>query len=98
MVQNLKNIKANAIVSATSSITTSTNIGGNLLPTGNLTYDIGSNTARWKDLFNLKFFTERKGYITSRSPGRADTLNSAHGCPSPLENYCRSACITTTAS
>jgi hypothetical protein len=51
MVQNLKNIKANAIVSATSSITTSTNIGGNLLPTGNVTYDIGSSTARWKDIY-----------------------------------------------
>ena len=38
MTQSLKSIKANIIVSATSSITTSTNIGGNLLPTGNVTY------------------------------------------------------------
>jgi hypothetical protein len=51
MTQSLKGIKANAIVSATSSITSSTNIGGNLLPTGNVTYDIGSSTARWKDIY-----------------------------------------------
>ena len=51
MTQSLKSIKANAIVSATSSITTSTNIGGNLLPNGNLTYNIGSSTARWKDIY-----------------------------------------------
>lgn len=51
MAQSLKGIKANAIVSATSSITTSTSVGGNLLPTGNVTYDIGSSTARWKDLY-----------------------------------------------
>ena len=51
MTQSLKGIKANAIVSATSSITTSTNVGGNLLPTGNVTYDIGSSNLRWKDLY-----------------------------------------------
>jgi hypothetical protein len=51
MTQSLKGIKANIIVSATSSITTATSIGGNLLPTGNVTYDIGSSTARWKDIY-----------------------------------------------
>jgi hypothetical protein len=51
MTQSLKSIKANVIISATSSITTSSNIGGNLLPTANVTYDLGSSTARWKDIY-----------------------------------------------
>jgi hypothetical protein len=51
MTQSLKSIKATAIVTATASITSSTNIGGNLLPTANVTYDIGSSTARWKDIY-----------------------------------------------
>ena len=51
MAQSLKSIKANIIVSATSSITTTSSIGGNLLPTANVTYDLGSSTARWKDIY-----------------------------------------------
>ena len=57
---------ANISIGGTSNVlvvaNTSTNFAGNLLPTSNVTYSLGSTTNRWKDLW-VSNSTDRKSVV-----------------------------------
>ena len=48
---NSGNILSSGAISATGNITGSTITSGNILPAANVTYDLGTSTQRWKDLW-----------------------------------------------
>lgn len=78
LVRGQANIAGNTVIGGTltleANVTSSANIGGNVLPTANSEYDLGTSSMRWRRLFANSLSTANTIEIT----GQANLYGGAH--------------------